>query len=46
LHALEQAESYYIDKLKMQHLSINDKPSLKYFELPHHVIDSIFGEVV
>lgn len=45
LHALEQAESYYIDKLKMQHLSINDKPSLKYFELPHHVIDSIFGEV-
>lgn len=45
LHSLGQAESFYINKLKMQHLSVNDKPSLKYFELPHHVVDSILGEV-
>ncbi|RSO59666.1 hypothetical protein EA756_04305 [Acinetobacter lactucae] len=45
LHSLAQAESYYVNKLKMQHLSINDKPSLKYFELPENVVNSVFGEV-
>ena len=39
LHSLDQAESYYTHKLKMVHISHQDKPSLKYFELP-------FGEVV
>ena len=45
LHSLTQAEGYYINKLKMQHVESNDKPSLKYFELPEHEVSSIIGAV-
>lgn len=45
LHSLIQAEGYYINKLKMQHIESNDKPSLKYFELPEHEVSSIIGAV-
>jgi hypothetical protein len=45
LHSLLQAEGYYINKLKMQHIESNDKPSLKYFELPEHEVSSIIGAV-
>lgn len=34
LHSLEQAEQFYVQKLKMQHCPNLDKPYLKYFELP------------
>ncbi|EXB47950.1 hypothetical protein [Acinetobacter sp. 1000160] len=45
LHSLIQAEGYYINKLKMQHVQSNDKPSLKYFELPDHEVSNIIGAV-
>jgi len=45
LHSLAQAEMFYVNKLKMEHIGLNDKPQLKYFELPEHAITSILGEV-
>lgn len=45
LHSLMQAEGYYINRLKMQHVATQDKPSLKYFELPEHEVSNIIGAV-
>lgn len=45
LHSLIQAEGYYINKLKMQHVESNDKDSLKYFELPEREVSNIIGAV-
>ncbi|QJB47494.1 hypothetical protein HGD77_01295 [Acinetobacter sp. NEB149] len=45
LHSLMQAEGYYVNRLKMQHVETQDKPQLKYFELPEHEVSNIIGAV-
>ena len=43
LHSLEQAESYYL-KIGMTHLSSEDKPKLKYFEMATNVAQQMVSK--